>query len=252
MLRRQLFGGPHSDRCAGGVLVEVPAHHHGPLVLGRLVCAERNALAARHDQILAVLIAARVIDQTEKPPHVQRPCVRLGLLLLVLGVQFLYPVQRGGLAGAGVLVEAEAEPQHVVAHVGLNARALTDAGAAARALTGDTGPLAALAELPGAHVCLALGVAGAGWANALQLWWYLRRARVFRAQPGWGRFCRQLAVASLAMAAVVLALLLAWDGWTAWHWSERVWKLAVVVGTGGLVYVAVLWLQGIRPRDLRH
>jgi len=79
-----------------------------------------------------------------------------------------------------------------------------------------------------------------------------RRAQVFRAQPGWGRFWRQLAVASLAMAAVVLALLLAWDGWTAWHWSERVWKLAVVVGTGGLVYVAVLWLQGIRPRDLRH
>jgi putative peptidoglycan lipid II flippase len=111
---------------------------------------------------------------------------------------------------------------------------------------------AALKLLPGAHACLALATAVAGWTNALQLWWYLRRAQVFRAQPGWARFWRQLVVASLAMAAVVLALLLAWDGWTAWHWSERVWKLAVVVGTGGLVYVAALWLQGIRPRDLRH
>src|SRR5690606_12993716 len=111
---------------------------------------------------------------------------------------------------------------------------------------------AALKLLPGAHACLALATAVAGWTNALQLWWYLRRAQVFRAQPGWGRFWRQLAVASVAMAAVVLALLLAWDGWTAWHWSERVWKLAVVVGAGGLVYLAALWLQGTRPRDLRH
>lgn len=111
---------------------------------------------------------------------------------------------------------------------------------------------AALKALPGAHACLALATAVAGWTNALQLWWYLRRARVFRAQPGWARFARQLGVASLAMAAVVGALLLAWDGWTAWHWSERAWKLAVVVGSGGLVYAAALWLQGIRPRHLRH
>ncbi len=128
---------------------------------------------------------------------------------------------------------------------------LTDPGREAWAAGG--GELrVVLKALPGAHACLALATAAAGWTNALQLWWYLRRARVFRAQPGWARFLRQLAIASLAMSGVVAGLLLLWDGWTVWHWSERVWKLAVVVGAGALVYASALWLQGIRPRDLRH
>ena len=128
---------------------------------------------------------------------------------------------------------------------------LTEAGREAWAAGGGE-IRGALKLLPGAHVCLALATAVAGWSNALQLWWYLRRAEVFRARPGWPRFWRQLALASLAMVAVVLALLQVWDGWSAWHWTERVWKLAAVVGAGGAVYALALWLQGIRPRDLRH
>jgi putative peptidoglycan lipid II flippase len=126
---------------------------------------------------------------------------------------------------------------------------LTDVGRAALARTGDLRE--ALGEVPGAHACLALAIAIAGWTNALQLAWYLRRAKVYRRQPGWGRFLRQIAVASVAMAAVVLSLLWLWQGWTGWPWWERLLKLAVVVGAGGAVYGAALWLQGIRPRDLR-
>ena len=133
------------------------------------------------------------------------------------------------------------------------ALALTLTGAGREAWAQAGGDLqAALKALPGAHACLALATAAAGWTNALQLWWYLRRAGVFRPEPGWGRLARQLLVASAAMAIAVLALLSAWDGWTGWHWSERVWKLAVLVGSGAAVYAAALWLQGIRPRDLRH
>lgn len=128
---------------------------------------------------------------------------------------------------------------------------LTQAGREAWAAGG--GDLrVALKALPGAHGCLALATAVAGWTNALQLWWFLRRARVFRPEAGWGRFTRQLLVASAVMTVVVLALLSVWDGWTGWHWAERVWKLAVLVGTGALAYAAALWLQGLRPRDLRH
>ena len=128
---------------------------------------------------------------------------------------------------------------------------LTDIGRAAWSAGGGD-VRAALKVLPGAHACLALATAVAGWTNALQLWWYLRRARVFRGEPGWGRFLRQLVLASAAMAVAVAALLWSWDGWTAWHWTERAWRLAVVVGLGGGVYAAALWVQGIRPRDLRH
>lgn len=110
----------------------------------------------------------------------------------------------------------------------------------------------ALGRIPGAHACLALAIALAGWLNAIQLWWYLRRAAVYTVQPGWRRFLRQLALAAIALVVVVVAVLWQWQDWTTWPWWERVWRLAVVVGAGAVAYVAVLWLQGIRPRHLRH
>jgi len=111
--------------------------------------------------------------------------------------------------------------------------------------------LVALKKVEGAHALLALAIAVAGWANALQLWWYLRRAQVYQAQPGWGRFLLQLLVASVLMLAAVVALRLFWSDWTAWAWWERGWRLAVLVGTGGAVYAAGLLLMGYRPRELR-
>ncbi|WP_277928941.1 murein biosynthesis integral membrane protein MurJ [Luteimonas aquatica] len=127
----------------------------------------------------------------------------------------------------------------------------TEAGRAALQTAGGRA-LQALGELPGAHACLALAIALAGWLNAVQLWWYLRRADVYQRQAGWGRFLRQLAVAAVGLAAVVLALLAYWQGWTVWPWWERLWKLGVVVSAGAAVYGGLLWLQGLRPRDLRH
>ena len=109
----------------------------------------------------------------------------------------------------------------------------------------------ALAAIPGAHALLALAIAIAGWVNALQLAWLLRKAGVYRRQPGWGRFLRQLGVATLAMTLVVLAFRLLWPDWSAWTWWERGMRLAVMVGAGGALYAGLLYLQGIRPRDLR-
>ncbi|MGN7725551.1 murein biosynthesis integral membrane protein MurJ [Luteimonas sp. 22616] len=113
-------------------------------------------------------------------------------------------------------------------------------------------PFKALGRIPGAHACLALAIALAGWLNAIQLWWYLRRAAVYAVQPGWKTFLRQLAFAAAALVAVVMAILWQWQDWTTWPWWERIWRLAVVVGAGALAYGAALWLQGIRPRHLRH
>lgn len=128
--------------------------------------------------------------------------------------------------------------------------AFTDAGQAALAKSGGKW-FAALEHLPGMHALLALAIALAGWLNALQLWWYLRRAAVYEVQPGWRKFIRQIVVASLAMILMLAALLWLWQDWTPWSWWQRGWRLAVLVGSGGAVYGASLWLQGIRPRDLR-
>src|SRR5690606_25209089 len=85
----------------------------------------------------------------------------------------------------------------------------TDAGQAAMAAA-DGDVLEALGRVPGAHACLAFAIGLAGWLNALQLWWYLRRAAVYAVQPGWGRFLRQLLVAPAGMAAVVVEMQCLW------------------------------------------
>ncbi|MEJ1095866.1 MULTISPECIES: murein biosynthesis integral membrane protein MurJ [unclassified Pseudoxanthomonas] len=127
---------------------------------------------------------------------------------------------------------------------------LTEAGQAAL-VKADGRYLDALAHIPGAHALLALAIAVAGWTNAVQLAWYLRRAGVYQRQPGWGRFLRQIGAASLAMAVVLIAFRLLWPDWSDWAWWERGWHLAVLVGSGGVLYAALLWLQGIRLRDLK-
>jgi len=109
----------------------------------------------------------------------------------------------------------------------------------------------ALGQVEGAHALLALAIAVAGWVNALQLAWLLRKAGVYRRQPGWGRFLRQIGVATVAMTLVVLAFRVLWPDWTPWAWWDRGWRLAVMVGAGGALYAGLLWVQGIRPRDLR-
>ena len=126
----------------------------------------------------------------------------------------------------------------------------TDIGQAALVKSGGRW-FAALGHIPGAHALLALAIALAGWLNALQLWWYLRRESVYQAQPGWRRFLRQISVAGVGMTLVLLALLWLWPDWTPWSWWERALRLTALVGTGGVVYAGLLLLQGIRPRDLR-
>src|SRR5690606_12985697 len=126
----------------------------------------------------------------------------------------------------------------------------TDTGRQALAEAGGD-PIGALGLIPGAHALLALAIAVAGWTNALQLGWMLRRAGVYRRQPGWGRLLLQVAAGSLALAAVVVWLGALWPDWSAWAWWQRAWRLAVMVGAGGAAYAALLLALGLRPRELR-
>lgn len=127
---------------------------------------------------------------------------------------------------------------------------LTPMGQAALAQAGGS-ITGALKLLPGAHALLALAIAIAGWANALQLAWYLRRAGVFARQPGWGRFALQLALASVAMVAMLLWLRGLWPDFAVWSWAQRGWRLAAMVAAGAACYGVVLLLCGYRPRELR-
>ena len=110
----------------------------------------------------------------------------------------------------------------------------------------------ALANIHGAHALLALAIAIAGWVNALQLAWLLRGSGTYRPQPGWATFLARIISATVLLALVVGGFRLLWPDWSDWAWWERGWRLAAMVGAGGLAYAGVLLASGLRPRDLRH
>lgn len=113
------------------------------------------------------------------------------------------------------------------------------------------GWLATLESLPGLHMALAMSSAAAGYLNLAQLWRALRRSGLYTAEPGWLRFAVRLLVACLVMLAVLLAGRVLWPHFTARGTGLRVLHLAALVVGGGMAYLAALFAQGFRLRELR-
>jgi putative peptidoglycan lipid II flippase len=101
------------------------------------------------------------------------------------------------------------------------------------------------------HVGLALATSLAAWINAGLLARGLLRTGVFRPEPGWRRFGAQLGGATVAMAAILVALDPGVAQWQAWPWWQRVAILLALCAAGFLAYAGTLWLAGLRPRQLR-
>jgi putative peptidoglycan lipid II flippase len=113
--------------------------------------------------------------------------------------------------------------------------------------------LEGIAQVPGLHLGMAIASSVSNYLQVALLWWYLRRAGVYRHQPGWGRHWLRMLLACVALMAVVGIGLWAWP-WPQWTQERivmRIWKLAVLVCAGGAAYVGVLFASGFRMRDLR-
>ncbi len=100
------------------------------------------------------------------------------------------------------------------------------------------------------HTGLALAISVAAFVNAALLYRVLRRTGVYAPEAGWGLYFTRLVLATAAMGAM-----LAWgmgdlDVWLQASASSRALHLAVLVIGGGLVYLAALFLFGVRPRAL--
>jgi putative peptidoglycan lipid II flippase len=106
--------------------------------------------------------------------------------------------------------------------------------------------------VPLAHVGLALATSLSAFLNAGLLLRGLLRDGVFSWQPGWGRFVSQLLLANLAMAALLLWLMPEVQVWLDASVWQRAWLMAQCCVLGGGGYLLVLWIGGIRLRDLRH
>ena len=101
------------------------------------------------------------------------------------------------------------------------------------------------------HAGLALSISVGALVNAGLLFAGLWRSRIYRPLPGWGRFLAQVAAATAAMA-VTLAVTVGRFDWIALQ-ARPLLRIALtlgVVAAAGGVFLAVLAMAGVRPRQL--
>lgn len=99
------------------------------------------------------------------------------------------------------------------------------------------------------HAGLALAIGLGACINAALLYFHLRRAQIYRPQPGWIPFLGRVLVALAAMGGVLTWAMGPASLWLAASAPERVARLGVLVAAGATTYFGVLFLLGLRLRD---
>ncbi len=102
------------------------------------------------------------------------------------------------------------------------------------------------------HVGLALATALAAWTHFWLLWGGVRQAGFYQVTPRLVRTAWRAIAASALMGALLLALSPSADYWLLQSSAQHFAWLAGLILIGGSVYLAVLWLSGLRPADLEH
>jgi putative peptidoglycan lipid II flippase len=101
------------------------------------------------------------------------------------------------------------------------------------------------------HAGLALSTSLAAFLNAGLLYRGLRTAGVYRPGRGWRSLLVRATAANLAMGGLLWWRVGALSLWLERSASERVAALAFWIFAAIVVYLGVLWLTGLRLKDLR-
>ncbi|MBL8420304.1 MAG: murein biosynthesis integral membrane protein MurJ, partial [Dechloromonas sp.] len=102
------------------------------------------------------------------------------------------------------------------------------------------------------HAGLALSIGLAACLNAALLYRGLRQHDVFHPQPGWTFFSLKLLAALIVMGGALWLASGSDTAWLAYPLSERLIRLAVLVGLGVIAYFATLWVFGFRLNDFKR
>ena len=100
------------------------------------------------------------------------------------------------------------------------------------------------------HTGLALATSASAFLNAGLLLRGLRRQGVYEAQPGWPLFAVRLVLASSAMVLVAGLLYRSMPDFVPLEWWQRILNVGLLCAAGILIYIAVLFALGMRPRHL--
>jgi putative peptidoglycan lipid II flippase len=100
------------------------------------------------------------------------------------------------------------------------------------------------------HVGLALGTSISAIANAAMLFVMLRREGVYFAEAGWLVFLVRVVLAGGAMGVALWWFMGSGELWFDLSVWNRIVKLGVLIGLGGIVYFSVLFLVGVKAKSL--
>jgi putative peptidoglycan lipid II flippase len=102
---------------------------------------------------------------------------------------------------------------------------------------------------PFKHAGLALAIGLGACMNAGLLYFYLRKAGVFKPQAGWYTFMAKLTFAVGAMALVLHFAAGSHTTWMAYKLVPKLLHLLLLLVLGSVTYFSVLWALGIRVKD---
>ncbi len=102
------------------------------------------------------------------------------------------------------------------------------------------------------HIGLALATSVSAYINAGLLYTGLRNKNIFTPQDGWQAWLFRICTGTAAMAAVVVWLNPSAAQWSQWASYDRLFNLATIILAAGFVYFVLLWLQGLRPDQLKN
>jgi len=104
---------------------------------------------------------------------------------------------------------------------------------------------------PAPHVLLATTTCTGAAINTVLLWRGLTKAGVFKPSQLWPKFLLRVVLANAVMALTLWLLASDVDVWSQMRVLERVLRCAFGIALGAGVYFAVLYVLGMRYRDLR-
>lgn len=103
--------------------------------------------------------------------------------------------------------------------------------------------------IPLAHAGLALATSLAAWVNAGLLFYMLYRNKIYRFQPGWRKFLRQMLFANATLCAFCYFVSPSVVVWLNWSWKFRLLHLLPLLFGAMAVYFIALRLSGMHWRE---
>lgn len=100
------------------------------------------------------------------------------------------------------------------------------------------------------HAGLALATSLSAYINAGLLYYHLKKYKHYQALQGWGGYFLKLVIAISVMSAMLYFFVPDTADWFGWGIFSRVSQLLLWVLAGAAVYLLVLLVSGLRPREM--